>query len=189
MISIYFSKIFFYHLREQPCHQMIWPIPGKDIWTPLTKNSRPIMPSTSILHPSILSSFSCGIFTNIYPWHWHPPATIFTNQARLDSLFSVTCIPFHCPIVFGCMVGMWGTMIVTKEAPKSPRSPQSFTPKPKPRRAIGGEGALRGFPALNLSLQPDAKVKFQPTRSVSGPWGSSQPNPNGQLWAQPISTA
>ena len=66
-------------------------------------------------------------------------------------------------------------MIVTKEAPKSPRSPQSFTPKPKPRRAIGGEGALRGFPALNLSLQPDAKVKFQPTRSVSGPWGSSQP--------------
>ena len=73
------------------------------------------------------------------------------------------------------MVGMWGTMIVTKEAPKSPRSPQSFPPKPKPRRAIGGEGALRGFPALNLSLQPDAKVKFQPTRSVSGPWGSSQP--------------
>ena len=66
-------------------------------------------------------------------------------------------------------------MIVTKEAPKSPRSPQSFPPKPKPRRAIGGEGALRGFPALNLSLPPAAKVKFQPTRSVSGPWGSSQP--------------
>ena len=36
----------------------------------------------------------------------------------------------------------------------------------------GGGGVLRGFPALNLSLPAAAKVKFQPTRSVSGPEGS-----------------
>ena len=42
---------------------------------------------------------------------------------------------------------------------------------------VGGWGA-QGFPSPELvltSLAVGAKVKFQPTRSVSGPWGSSQP--------------
>ena len=59
---------------------------------------------------------------------------------------------------------------------KSPRG--EFHPKPKPRGAIwgaggwvGGWGGAQGFPSPELvltSLAVGAKVKFQPTRSVSG---------------------
>ena len=56
---------------------------------------------------------------------------------------------------------------------KSPRG--EFHPKPKPRGAIWGAGGwgwgAQGFPSPELvltSLAVGAKVKFQPTRSVSG---------------------
>ena len=64
-----------------------------------------------------------------------------------------------------------------EESTQKPAQTPEFHPQAEATPGYLGEGGvLRGFPALNLSLPPAAKVKFQPTRPLSGPGGSSQPN-------------
>ena len=90
---------------------------------------------------------------------WHPPAYICTKQAGLEFptciqciVFFVTCISLHCPIVFGRMRGMQGTMIVSWRAPKSPRSPRVSPPSRSHAGLFGGGGGAQGFPSPELVL-------------------------------------
>ena len=106
----------------------------------------------------------------------------FLSPAFACIVFLVTCIYLHCPLVQPAKYKECSlTMLELKKRPsqklKSPRG--EFHPQAEATRGnlgswgvgwVGGWGA-QGFPSPELvltSLAVGAKVKFQPTRSVSG---------------------